>query len=180
MLCFSAKQQFLILKELIDSPELGKSEEVTKLRNDLLIRYGHLNEPLDEEINKVAKNTQHWLQNFSASLSAYDSAIIKYTNGVFQRNLLDDLRMALELLLKQIFNNTKSLENQIPEIGRFVKEKGGSIELSNMLVKLIDYYSKYQNEHVKHNDKVIETEIDFILEMTSVFMKHLVKLHMLP
>lgn len=180
LLCFNPKQQFVILKELIDSPELAKIEEVIKLRNDLLIRYGHLNEPLDEEINKVVKNTQHWLKDFPDSLSAYDSAIAKYTNGIFQRNLLDDLRMALELLLKQIFNNTKSLENQIPLVGRFVNNKSGSTELSNMLVKLIDYYSKYQNEHVKHNDNVIEIEIDFILEITSVFMKHLVKLYRLP
>ena len=180
LLCFNSKQQFLILKDLIDSPELGKSEEVIKLRNDLLMRYGHLNEALDEEIDKVVKNTQHWLQDFPTSLSAYDSAITKYTKGIFHRNLLDDLRMALELLLKQIFNNSKSLENQIPEIGRFVKAKSGSLELSNMLVKLIDYYSKYQNEHVKHNDNVIEEEIDFILEMTSVFMKHLVKLYRIP
>lgn len=179
LLCFSPKQQFHILKELIDSPELGKTEDVIKLKNDLLIRYGHLNEPLNEEINKVVKNTQHWLKDFPASLSAYDSAIAKYTNSLFQRNLLDDLRMSLELLLKQIFSNTKSLENQIPEIGRFVKSKGGSIELSNMLVKLIEYYSKYLNEHVKHNDNVIEVEIDFVLEMTSIFMKHLVKLYML-
>ena len=180
LLCFSSKQQFLILRELIDSPELEKTEEVTKLRNDLLTRYGHLNEPLDEEINKVVKNTQHWLKDFPASLSAYDSAIAKYTNSIFQRNLLDDLRMALELLLKQIFNNAKSLEHQIPEVGRYVKSKGGSSELSNMLVKLIDYYSKYQNEHVKHNDNVIEVEIDFILEITSIFMKHLVKLSSMP
>lgn len=56
---------------MIDSPELEKTEEVTKLRNDLLTRYGHLNEILDEEINKVVKNTQHWLKDFPASLSLH-------------------------------------------------------------------------------------------------------------
>jgi hypothetical protein len=178
--CFSPKQQFIILKDLIDSPELSRTEDVEKLRNDLFMRYGHLNDFIEEELAKVVTDTQHWLKDFPTSLSAYESAVTKYSNGIFQRNLLDDLRLALELLLKQIFDNNKSLENQHSEIGRFIKGKGGSSALSNMLVKLIDYYSKYQNEHVKHNDSVIEAEIDFLIEMTSVFMKHLVKLTKLP
>ena len=45
-----------------------------------------------------------------------------------------------------------------------------------MFVKLVDYYTKYQNSYVKHNDAVIEEEVDFILEITSSFMKHLVRL----
>jgi hypothetical protein len=41
---------------------------------------------------------------------------------------------------------------------------------------LVDYYCKYQNSFIKHNDAVIEEEVEFILEMTSSFMKHLVKM----
>jgi len=95
---------------------------------------------------------------------------------VFTRNLLDDLRLSLELLLKGIFKNSKSLENQIELLGEYLKEKGGSKELTNMFVKLVDYYSKYQNTYVKHDDAVIEEEIEFIFEITSSFMKHIVRL----
>jgi len=45
-----------------------------------------------------------------------------------------------------------------------------------MFVKLIDYYTKYQNNYVKHDAAVIEEEIEFIFELTSSFMKHLVRL----
>ncbi len=45
-----------------------------------------------------------------------------------------------------------------------------------MFVKLVDYYTKYQNSYVKHNDAVIEEEVEFIFELTSSFMKHLVRL----
>jgi len=45
-----------------------------------------------------------------------------------------------------------------------------------MFVKLLDYYAKYNNSYVKHDDAVIEEEIEFILEITSSFMKHLVRL----
>ena len=95
----------------------------------------------------------------------------------FERNLLDDLRLSLELLLKSIFANGKSLENQIADLGAFIQSKGGSKELSNMFQKLVDYFSKYQNSYVKHDDNVIEEEIEFILELTSSFMKHLVRIN---
>ena len=94
----------------------------------------------------------------------------------FQRNLLDDLRLSLELLLKSIIGNNKSLENQLGDIGTFIQSKNGSKELNNMFVKLIDYYSKYNNTYVKHDDAVIENEIEIIFEMTSSFMKFLARL----
>ena len=45
-----------------------------------------------------------------------------------------------------------------------------------MFLKLIDYYCKYQNFYVKHDDAVIEEEIEFIFEITSSFMKHIVRM----
>lgn len=101
----------------------------------------------------------------------------KYNNYLFKRNLLDDMRLSLEKLLKNILRNNKSLENQIFFVGYFIKSNGGSKELANMFVKLLDYYSKYNNSFIKHDDAVIEEEIEFILEITSSFMKHLIKLN---
>ena len=45
-----------------------------------------------------------------------------------------------------------------------------------MFVKLIDYFSKYHNTYVKHDDAVIENEIEIIFEMTCSFMKFLARL----
>ena len=42
--------------------------------------------------------------------------------------------------------------------------------------KLVDYYCKYQNTYVKHDDAVVSGEIEFIFELTSSFMKHLLRL----
>ena len=102
---------------------------------------------------------------------------MKFGNKAFERNLLDDLRLSLELLLKSIFANAKSLENQIANLGTFIQDKGGSKELGNMFQKLVEYFSKYQNSYVKHDDNVVEEEIEFILELTSSFMKHLVRIN---
>lgn len=122
------------------------------------------------------QETQHWLSDHRDSLNLYESALMKFNNNVFERNLLDDIRLSLELLLKSIFQNGKALENQIPQLGSFISTNGGSKEFSNMFRVLVDYYSKYQNSFVKHNDAVVEEEVEFIFEMTSSFMKHLVKM----
>jgi hypothetical protein len=89
---------------------------------------------------------------------------------------LDDLRLALEKLVQEILGNSRSLENQIPGIGQFVKDRGGSPELSNMFGKLVDYYCKYQNTYVKHDDAVIEEEVEFIVDITAAFLKRFVRL----
>lgn len=46
-----------------------------------------------------------------------------------------------------------------------------------MFQKLVEYYSKYQNTYIKHNDWVIEEEVEFIFEITSSFMKHFVRMN---
>jgi len=44
-----------------------------------------------------------------------------------------------------------------------------------MFQKLIEYFTKYQNSYVKHDDKFIQEEIEFIFETTSSFMKHFIR-----
>lgn len=180
LMAFSPKQQYRIIKELCDhsffsQTPIGQRKEL-KIR--LITRYAHL-DPRDtqSEVNEtLVEETRHWLDVYPEALSLYSQALEKYQHGAFHRNLLDDLRLSLEKLLCAIFNNSKSLENQVPLVGQHIKNKGGSAELSNMFVKLLDYYAKYNNSYVKHDDAVIEEEIEFILEITSSFMKHLVRL----
>ncbi len=99
----------------------------------------------------------------------------KVRDGVFERNVLDDMRLSLELLLKVLLHNDKSLENQIPELGAFLKAKGIQTEIRNMYVTLLKYYLQYQNNHVKHNDEINPNEMEYIIDLTSLFMKFLLK-----
>lgn len=180
LMAFSGPQQYRIIKELCDhrSFPIKPSPERKELKIRLVTRYSHL-DPRDtsSEVNEtLVEETKHWLEDYPESLSLYSQALDKYEHGAFQRNLLDDLRLSLETLLKGIFQNGKSLENQIQFVGSHIKSNGGSSELVNMFLKLLDYYAKYNNSYVKHNDAVIEEEIEFILEITSSFMRHLVRL----
>ena len=180
LMAFSGQQRYRIIKELCKHHSFGQelNKERKQLKIRLLTRYSHL-APDNEssEINEtLIEETRHWLDDYPDALTLYNEALVKYKGQVFHRNLIDDLRLPLEKLLHTIFINEKSLENQIRFVGNYIKESGGSKELANMFEKLIDYYTKYQNSYVKHDDAVIEEEIEFIFEITSSFMKHLIRL----
>lgn len=118
------------------------------------------------------KETQDFLAEYTPSQKLFNEAIDKYKQKTYLRNVLDDMRLALELFLKEILNNQKSLENQLSEIGNFQKGKGKSQEFINMFKQLLDYYAKYQNKYVKHDDAVKPEEIDFVIELTTLFMRN--------
>lgn len=180
LLAFKPADQYRIIVELCDRDSVVQKNdaEVKTLKLQTMAKYGHLAPlSLGDQVNmELIRQTQHWLGAFPDVLDLYNQALQKYESHVFSRNLLDDLRLALEALLKELLRNAKSLENQFSDLGVFVKSHGGSPELSNMFVKLVEYYSKYQNTYVKHNSAVIEDEIEFVLEISSAFMKHLVRL----
>ncbi len=47
----------------------------------------------------------------------------------------------------------------------------------NMFRTLLNYYTDYQNNLIKHEDEAVEVEIEFIVELTATFMKTLARLH---
>ena len=178
---FEPQQQYKIIRELCEHPKLPQpvNEEVNNLKIQLIARFAsHFGVDFEETLNQpLVEEVKSFLSSYPRSEPVYLSALTKFNNGIFERNLVDDLRLSLELLLKSVFGNEKSLENQISEIGSFISSNGGSKHFSNMFRTLVDYYAKYQNAFVKHDDAVIEEEIEFIFEMTSSFMKHLIKMH---
>jgi len=108
-----------------------------------------------------------------AAQAVYKSGITKYAERKYDRNVLDDMRLSLELLVKQILGNGKSLENQTSELG--TKLRSYHTELRNLVIKTVDYLCKYQNQYVKHNDVVNPEEIDYIIEQTSATINFLIK-----
>lgn len=179
---FDEKDQYKIIKELCDHPKLPRpiATSINNLKIQLIARYAdQFGSVSSETLNMdLINETQHWLVDYEASLDLYQQALMKFNNSIFKRNLLDDLRVSLELLLKKVLHNDKSLEDQIGNLGSFLSQNGGSKQFTNMFKKLVDYYANYQNTFIKHDDAVIEEEIEFIFEMTSSFMKHIVKIHL--
>lgn len=173
---FDAVEQFRIIKELCELPQFSQSDEIKKVRILLFQRYGNLsNEKITE--TELVQKTQQWLLRHPASLKQYESALSKYEGGIFERNTLDDMRLAFELLIKDLLRNNKSLENQIADIGSMLKNSGASVEIRNMVTQIIKYYTDFQNNHVKHNDAVNSDELEYVIELTSVIMKFLIKVN---
>lgn len=171
---FDAAEQFRIVKEMCELPAFEGNEKAKELKITLYKRYGDLAvEKISE--TELIQSTKHWLSGHPDALKQYESALSKFESGVFERNTLDDIRLSFELLVRDLLGNNKSLENQISGIGGILDKIGTSVELKNMVQKIIDYYTKFQNNHVKHDDAVNENEIEYVIELTSVIMKFLIK-----
>ncbi|MBS1816945.1 MAG: hypothetical protein JSU08_03360 [Acidobacteria bacterium] len=180
LMAFSEPLRYQIIKNLCEHGQMpaANTHAVQKLKVLLMSRYRHLAaESLGSSVNEdLVEQTKHWLDPFPDSLKLYNEALTKYANKVFLRNLIDDLRLALEKLVQALVGNGRTLENNVDAVGAFMKAKGGSPELRGMFREVLSYYCKYQNTYVKHDDAVIEEEVDILLEMTSSLMKHLVRL----
>jgi len=175
---FEEKEQYFIIKDIIDKYKFKQEDDIRKIKRLLLRDYHHLDDKFSEEINiNLIEETKHWLENYDGAFKLYNEALDKYYKSIYDRNIIDDIRLSLETLLQEVFSNSKNLENQLSNIGKYIEEKGCSVELSNMLIKLIDYFTKYNNNHIKHNDNVNEKEIEIIIELASSFMKYLIKIN---
>lgn len=128
------------------------------------------------DISSKYHETQLALSNYPSALLLFNEAIVKMQNPKLSRNALDDLRLCLETFLKEKFNSKKSLENQTQILGKFIKEKNGNTHVSDLYHKVIDFYSKYQNENVKHNNNVVKGDLNLISSLTSALIIHLSEL----
>lgn len=118
----------------------------------------------------------NWLSTYNKAKEQYQNALDYMLKGQYDRQAADCLRLALELFMKQFLNNDKPLEKQVSCLGTYLKGKNMSVEIANMYVTLIDYYTKYNNNHSKHDSSVDENEMDFLLYLTGSFIRLLVRL----
>lgn len=172
---FSEEQQFEFLLWLCNLIKFEHNEPVKEVKVRLLKNYGStygFNKIVDAE---VIAETYHWLKDYPNAFKKYHEGLTKFEANLFERNALDDMRLSLELVVKSLLGNEKSLENQLPEIGARLKEQGISSEIRNMYAKVLEYYTKYQNAYIKHDDRVNKNEMEYIIEITSLMMKFLIK-----
>ena len=125
---------------------------------------------LDE---KLINDNLDWLSAHPKSYETFKMSLMEIGIQGKERNVVDHLRLSLELLLKDIFNNGKSLENQKSDIGNYLKSKNISPEISNLLERVLDYYAKYQNNKAKHDCAGLSSEVEFILYLTGTVMRFL-------
>lgn len=178
LLCFLEEEQYKIIMDLISLPTFKENKNAQELKIKLVQRYGYLSTSKLED-SELIISTRHWLEDYPISLNFYNTALLKYENGFEYRNSLDEMRLSFETLLKEVLGNNKSLENQLSELGKLLKKREITPELRNTITTLIDYYTKFQNQHIKHTSEIItnELEAEVIIELTSILMKFIIKNH---
>lgn len=132
--------------------------------------------PHNELQQDLVSETFYWINSFPKVKDRFNRAVILYNEKSDLIDCVNNLRLTLEILVKEILNNNKSLENQLGEIGKYQEGLGIGVEIRNTFNKVLDYYNKYQNNRVKHEiDINNEHEVEFIFGLTMIFIRLLIK-----
>ena len=182
ILSFEEYQQYKIIKTLCDEPNICNNNNIKELKNKLFMQYGKkYDNQFDDIILSSNDFSEHWLDKYTRAYNVYKEAMIKYSNHIFNRNILDDLRLSLELLIKDILKNEQSLENQNTKLSIFLRGKSNSQQIINLFNTLLNGYETYHNNTVKHYresnsaENIKENELNFIVELTNIVMRFLVE-----
>lgn len=162
-----------VLRDELQKEAAKDTERMQRTINDLEERLASrdaLREP-----NMIMQCVRPLVEQYPDALPLFDSAAENYEQGNADRNALDDMRLCFEKVLQAIFSNDKSLENQMSAIGNLLRGADVSVEFRNLLHKAIEYYSKYQNNHVKHDDSINPHEVSFVVEFTCILMKQMIE-----
>lgn len=132
--------------------------------------------PKRELQQDLISETYYWIDGYPKVKDRFTRAVALYKDCSDRIDCLNNLRLSLELLVKEILKNQKSLENQLSEIGKYQKELGISAEIRNIFVTMLGYFNKYQNNRVKHDVEIAnDHEVEFLFGMTMIFIRMLLK-----
>lgn len=172
-----------IISQKIKQNLYNEISEITQLfgldiniikNNDKYILYPKGAKELDEIL---VNDILVWLEKYQKSRDKLISALNKYQQREDIRNILDDLRLSLEIFIQEIFSNNKTLENNKTEIGKMLKDNNINKEITNIYITIFDYYTKYQNNNVKHNENCYDQEIEFILYLTCILIRTIITIN---
>lgn len=177
---FNSKKEILSrnISDLSDGAKIKFFSEIKKIRkvskNQELVRQ------IDQLISDATSSSTNariavseLMESYSPKLKqVWTDALKSYDNDDF-RNALDSIRLALELLLKQVLNNNKSLENQKNDLGRYLQKRGISSQFRNLLIRVLEMYEKIQNDHAKHDlpTQLGREEISFLMNQGTLLIR---------
>lgn len=135
-----------------------------------------LKDVVSEKTIEETEEVQNLLGNYLDCQLLYNSAIDKLQNGKDYRNTLDDLRLALEKLLKEVLDVHTGLEKMEEPLSKYLKLKGTATEIRKSIVQSFKYLYNYQNNHVKHDNSININDVEFIINQTNTIVRQIVKL----
>lgn len=112
-----------------------------------------------------------WLKDYPVACRTYTTALKQYADGIYIRDVADNLRKALEAFLQEFLENTKNLESNKSEICRYLGQQGVDSGISGLFQPLINAYKNINDRIAKHNDHVDEKLLEFLLYQTGVLIR---------
>jgi hypothetical protein len=123
----------------------------------------------------VIEDNLAWLYQYPEAAKPFDDALKIYSrkDPSQYRNLLDNLRLSVEQMLRAVLNNGKSLENQKQEFLVWLKANDAHSQIANIYHDLLfGKFAQYQNDAVKHHeDQYTLAEVEFVLYLTGTLLR---------
>jgi hypothetical protein len=113
------------------------------------------------------------LNKFEVSKSLYKSAFNSFLKKEEPRATADLFRLSIEVFLKELLKNKKTLENNITDLGKYLDEIKLHSEVRNSILKIANFYKHYQNTYIKHPNFIEEFELDWIVNQTGLLIRTL-------
>ncbi len=125
---------------------------------------------LDEEI---ILPSLEWLARYPSVKKIFMKALLGYlafdNTDEAARTIYDDLRSSFELLLKNILNNNKTLENNAKELKDWMTARDVHPSIIKTYTTILAKYEDYMND-VKHVRRYNSKELEFMFYQTSLFI----------
>lgn len=112
-----------------------------------------------------------WLEYYPKARKTYIIALRQYSDGIYIRDVADNLRKALETFLQEFLGNDKNLESNKNEICKYLGQQGVDGGISGLFQPLINSYKNINDRIAKHNDHVDEKLLEFLLYQTGVLIR---------
>lgn len=176
-----------VLKENIDC--FSDDEKFEFIAQVQKLSYVKHNPEFEEEITDFLSyqdqmnGSRKSRNNISSLLATYPPKIrqqwikagVFFNNGDY-RNALDNVRLTVELLVKNLTKSESSLENQKKNLGNFLEAKSIDTQIRNYVFKILNIYEKIQNDQAKHDvpESLSFEEVSFIMNQSYVIIKFLI------
>lgn len=112
-----------------------------------------------------------WLSDYPQSKKTFIIALKQYSDGLYIRDIADNLRKTLEAFLQEFLGNTKNLESNKAEICRYLGERDVDPGISGLFQPLINAYKNINDRIAKHNDAVDSRLLEFLLYQTGILIR---------
>lgn len=169
-----AVRVYRVLKEALDlSP--GVDLEIVRRGNKYTL-YAAGAKELDAAL---VDQPLEWLDRYPVVAELFEESlrIILSREASRYKHAVDNLRKAVEELLKILFDNKKSIEKQKPALLTWLASHGVHKESVNMYADWLSRFALFQNDAVKHGSwNWTAEELEYVVYQTGVFIRLMLRL----